>query len=114
MPYLGRREANGSCSTMQAGSSRFLYRIGIELYSVVCIQLQTCHYAPAHIVGTSDCIGPQSPVINSASHACSDFGMAPSSSILRLMDPSLTSNTTAAIVSLNRQIVVTSTRGGGV
>ena len=50
MPYLGRREANGSCSTMQAGSSRFLYRIGIELYSVVCTQLQTCHYAPAHIV----------------------------------------------------------------
>jgi len=36
---------------MQAGSSRFLYRIGIELYSVVCTQLQTCHYAPAHIVG---------------------------------------------------------------
>jgi len=35
---------------MHVRGNRFLYRISVELYSVVCTQLQTCHYTPAHIV----------------------------------------------------------------
>ena len=41
---------------------------------------------------TSDCIGPLSRVINSASHVRSDFGMAESPSISGLARPSLTSS----------------------
>ena len=33
-----------------AANSRFLYRIGVKLYGVVCAQLQASHYAPALII----------------------------------------------------------------